>query len=126
MNESFTSSLFMAVMFVLRCLIPLGILFGISYLLRRLELVNEHSDEALIKVEDTGTGEPSEEVVVKETAKNSPPSKKKKNGREKEIRHFQKEGVVTNDNAQFLPTGAVVGFCRRNRPAGEFYCDIPR
>lgn len=53
MNESFTSSLFMAVMFVLRCLIPLGILFGISYLLRRLELVNEHSDEVLVKVEDT-------------------------------------------------------------------------
>lgn len=80
MNESFTSSLFMAVMFVLRCLIPLGILFGISYLLRRLELVNEHSDEVLVKVEDTETGEPSEEIVVKETAKKSPPSEKKKTG----------------------------------------------
>lgn len=83
MNESFTSSLFMAVMFVLRCLIPLGILFGISYLLRRLELVNEHSDEVLDKVEDTETGEPSEEIVVKETAKNSPPSEKKKTGAKK-------------------------------------------
>lgn len=83
MNESFTSSLFMAVMFVLRCLIPLGILFGISYLLRRLELVNEHSDEVLVKVEDTETGEPSEEIVVKETAKNSPPSEKKKTGAKK-------------------------------------------
>lgn len=83
MNESFTSSLFMAVMFVLRCLIPLGILFGISYLLRRLELVNEHSDEALVKVEDTETGEPSEEIVVKETAKKSLPSEKKKTGAKK-------------------------------------------
>ncbi len=83
MNESFTSSLFMAVMFVLRCLIPLGILFGISYLLRRLELVNEHSDEVLVKVEDTETGEPSEEIVVKETAKKSPPSEKKKTGAKK-------------------------------------------
>ena len=83
MNESFTSSLFMAVMFVLRCLIPLGILFGISYVLRRLELVNEHSDEVLVKVEDTETGEPSEEIVVKETAKNSPPSEKKKTGAKK-------------------------------------------
>lgn len=83
MNESFTSSLFMAVMFVLRCLIPLGILFGISYLLRRLELVNEHSDEVLVKGEDTETGEPSEEIVVKETAKKSPPSEKKKTGAKK-------------------------------------------
>lgn len=83
MNESFTSSLFMAVMFVLRCLIPLGILFGISYLLRRLELVNEHSDEVLVKVEDTETGEPSEEIIVKETAKKSPPSEKKKTGAKK-------------------------------------------
>ena len=83
MNESFTSSLFMAVMFVLRCLIPLGILFGISYLLRRLELVNEHSDEVLVKVEDTETGKPSEEIVVKETAKQSPPSEKKKTGAKK-------------------------------------------
>lgn len=83
MNESFTSSLFMAVMFVLRCLIPLGILFGISYLLRRLELVNEHSDEVLVKVEDTETGKPSEEIVVKETEKKSPPSEKKKTGAKK-------------------------------------------
>ena len=83
MNESFTSSLFMAVMFVLRCLIPLGILFGISYVLRRLELVNEHSDQVLVKVEDTETGEPSEEIVVKETAKKSPPSEKKKTGAKK-------------------------------------------
>ena len=83
MNESFTSSLFMAVMFVLRCLIPLGILFGISYVLRRLELVNEHSDEVLVKVEDTETGKPSEEIVVKETAKKSPPSEKKKTGAKK-------------------------------------------
>ena len=83
MNESFTSSLFMAVMFVLRCLIPLGILFGISYVLRRLELVNEHSDEVLVKVEDTETGKPSEEIVVKETAKKAPPSEKKKTGAKK-------------------------------------------
>lgn len=83
MNESFTSSLFMAVMFVLRCLIPLGILFGISYVLRRLELVNEHSDEVLVKVEDTETGKPSEEIVVKETEKKSPPSEKKKTGAKK-------------------------------------------
>ena len=91
MNESFTSSLFMAVMFVLRCLIPLGILFGISYLLRRLELVNEHSDEVLVKVEDTETGKPSEEIVVKETAKKSPPSEKKKTGVKKKTATSKKK-----------------------------------
>ena len=93
MNESFTSSLFMAVMFVLRCLIPLGILFGISYLLRRLELVNEHSDEVLVKVEDTETGKPSEEIVVKETAKKSPPSEKKKTGAKKKSATSKKKEI---------------------------------
>ncbi|MBK7455829.1 MAG: hypothetical protein IPJ46_19550 [Anaerolineales bacterium] len=53
MNENFTSSLFMAVMFVLRCLIPLGILFGISYLLRRFQLVNDNPGEPLAEpIED--------------------------------------------------------------------------
>lgn len=41
MNDGFASTLYMGVMFVLRCMIPLGILFGISYLLRRMELVND-------------------------------------------------------------------------------------
>lgn len=37
MNE--TNSVFVALLFILRCLVPLLILLGISYLLRRLGLV---------------------------------------------------------------------------------------
>jgi len=46
MNEPSTSPIIMGLLFVLRCLIPLGILFGISYLLRRLELIVDQSEEA--------------------------------------------------------------------------------
>ncbi|HNN14138.1 MAG TPA: hypothetical protein PKL78_11310 [Anaerolineales bacterium] len=45
MNEPSTSPIIMGLLFVLRCLIPLGILFGISYLLRRLELVVDQVEE---------------------------------------------------------------------------------
>lgn len=46
MNEPSTSPIIMGLLFVLRCLIPLGILFGISYLLRRLEVFADQADEA--------------------------------------------------------------------------------
>lgn len=41
MNEPSASPLFVALLFILRCLVPLAILFGISYLLRKLGLVAE-------------------------------------------------------------------------------------
>ena len=41
MNETSASPVIVALLFVLRCLVPLAILFGISYLLRRLGLVAE-------------------------------------------------------------------------------------
>ena len=41
MSETPASPIFMALLFILRCLVPLAILFGISYLLRRLGLVAE-------------------------------------------------------------------------------------
>jgi hypothetical protein len=37
MNE--TTPVYVALLFILRCLVPLAILFGVSYLLRRLGLV---------------------------------------------------------------------------------------
>lgn len=40
MNET-TSPVFVALLFVLRCLVPVAVLFGISYLLRKLGLVAE-------------------------------------------------------------------------------------
>jgi len=40
MNETNTSPLIVPLLFVLRCLLPLLLLFGISYLLRRLGLIS--------------------------------------------------------------------------------------
>lgn len=39
MNETSGNPIFVVLLFALRCLVPLAILFGISYLLRKLGLV---------------------------------------------------------------------------------------
>ncbi len=41
MNETTTNPIFVALLFILRCLVPIAILFGISYILRKLGLVAE-------------------------------------------------------------------------------------
>ena len=41
MNETTTNPVFVALLFILRCFVPLVILFGISYILRKLGLVAE-------------------------------------------------------------------------------------
>jgi len=41
MSESPANPVIVALLFILRCLVPLAILFGISYLLRRLGFVAE-------------------------------------------------------------------------------------
>jgi len=53
MNEPSANSFFVVLLFILRCLVPLAILFGISYLLRRM---------GLVAIE---TPEPKEEPVEK-------------------------------------------------------------
>lgn len=70
MNEPSTSPLIVALLFILRCLVPLAILFGISYLLRKLGLVAE-------------TPEPPS--GYEENGEEQPPSarKKKKNKKER-------------------------------------------
>ena len=45
MNEPSANSFFVVLLFVLRCFIPLAILFGISYLLRKMGLVAIESPE---------------------------------------------------------------------------------
>lgn len=49
MNETDANPIFVALLFILRCLVPVGVLFGISYLLRKYGLVaidvNEPPDE---------------------------------------------------------------------------------
>jgi len=41
MNETSASPLFVVLLFILRCLVPIAILFGVSYILRKLGLVAE-------------------------------------------------------------------------------------
>jgi hypothetical protein len=45
MNETAANPVFVILLFILRCLVPLVILFGISYLLRRFGLVTIESPE---------------------------------------------------------------------------------
>lgn len=64
MSETSASPIFVALLFILRCLVPLGVLFGISYLLRRLGLVAE-TPEPPSGYDENGDGQ-------------APPEKKKK------------------------------------------------
>jgi hypothetical protein len=41
MNKADLNPLYIILFYVLRCLVPLGIMLGISYLLRRLGLIKE-------------------------------------------------------------------------------------
>jgi outer membrane biosynthesis protein TonB len=58
MNEPSTNSFFVVLLFILRCLVPLAILFGVSYLLRRM---------GLVAIEAPEPPEPKEEAVEKTT-----------------------------------------------------------
>ena len=58
MNETATNPVFVALLFILRCLVPLAILFGISYLLRKLGLVAE-PPEPPTGYEENGDTSPS-------------------------------------------------------------------
>jgi hypothetical protein len=53
MNDASTNPIFVALLFILRCLVPLAILFGISYLLRKMGLV---AIEAPEPPDDRGEG----------------------------------------------------------------------
>jgi hypothetical protein len=88
------SSIAVGLLFVLRCLIPLGILFGISYLLRRWEFLNANSDEALLAGDDEDAVPVPAAVKAagKETFKKSPPAAKKKtDGKKKSAASHRKE-----------------------------------
>ena len=56
MNDTSTSSFFVVLLFILRCLVPLAILFGISYLLRRMGLVAIETPEPYEKPEEKLNG----------------------------------------------------------------------
>lgn len=83
MNEPSTNPIIMGLLFVLRCLIPLGVLFGISYLLRRLEVFADQAEEA---ESPTPTPEPTlenPEVSLPIKEEKAPPVKKPKSIKKK-------------------------------------------
>jgi hypothetical protein len=62
MNDASANPLFVALLFILRCIVPLAILFGISYLLRKMGLVAVESPEP--PDEQNGVEEVESEVVT--------------------------------------------------------------
>jgi len=73
MNDSSANPIFVALLFILRCLIPVLILFGISYLLRRMGLVAETPEPPMEDIDEIG-----KEKIRRKTPlrKKTPPRKK--------------------------------------------------
>ncbi|CAG1015624.1 hypothetical protein ANAEL_05312 [Anaerolineales bacterium] len=63
MNDTSANPIFVALLFILRCIVPLAILFGISYLLRKMGLVAVESPEP----PDENSGEAAETTPQIET-----------------------------------------------------------
>jgi hypothetical protein len=74
MNESSASPLLVALLFILRCLVPLAILLGISYLLRKWGLVAETPEPPSGDETENGDDQPMPAKSAKQKAK----KKKKK------------------------------------------------
>jgi hypothetical protein len=80
MNEPSASSFYMVLLFILRCIIPLAVLFGVSYLLRRMGLVAveapEPKEEPVEKpTKDSSKADSSQKS--KNTAQSKKPKKRK-------------------------------------------------
>jgi len=82
MNEPSAPSFFVILLFILRCFIPLAVLFGISYLLRRMGLVAieapeppEQKEEPVKKL-PKDSGKAASSPKSKNTAQPKKPKKK--------------------------------------------------
>lgn len=64
MSDAPANPVFVALLFILRCLVPLAVLFGISYLLRKLGLVAE-SPEPPSDYENNGDDQPQPDINEK-------------------------------------------------------------
>lgn len=62
MNEPSANQFFVALLFILRCLVPIAVLFGISYLLRKMGLVAVERPEP--PASDELEGEPTETATI--------------------------------------------------------------
>jgi len=78
MDESSASSFFMVLLFILRCLIPLAILFGVSYLLRRMGLVAIEAPEPKEEPVENTTKDSSKAASFPKSKNATQPKKTKK------------------------------------------------
>lgn len=67
MSETSANPVFVALLFILRCLVPLAILFGISYILRKLGLVAETPEPPAEYEEDDEPSPNNENNIKKES-----------------------------------------------------------
>ncbi len=93
MNDTSTSPVIMGLLFVLRCLVPLGILLGVSYLLRRMELIVDHAEEESIAQNDEikEQAPTAPEAQVPALSSKVAPGKQQKSGKKKPITPKKKE-----------------------------------
>jgi|GEM_PF-1428806 len=78
MNEPSTNSFFVVLLFILRCIVPLAILFGISYLLRRLGLVAIEAPEPNEEPAEKSTKDSVKAVLSPKSTSTTQSSKKPK------------------------------------------------
>ena len=78
MNEPSAPSFFVVLLFILRCFVPLAILFGVSYLLRRMGLVAFESPEPKEEVEEKPTEDSAKAASSSKLTKSSQSEKPKK------------------------------------------------
>lgn len=83
MNDSSTGPIVIGLLFILRCLIPLGILFGISYLLQRLGLVNDYAEEKKTGLVKEAENQPPEATNSSARTHSSKSATRKKQGKKK-------------------------------------------
>jgi len=75
MNEPSANPFFVVLLFILRCLVPLAILFGISYLLRRMGLVAIEAPEPKEEAVETPTKESAKAASSPKLTSQSQPKK---------------------------------------------------
>ena len=78
MNEPSANPFFVVLLFILRCFVPLAILFGVSYLLRRMGLVAIESPEPKEEVEEKPTEDSAKAASSSKLTKSSQSEKPKK------------------------------------------------
>jgi hypothetical protein len=80
MNEPSANPFFVVLLFILRCLVPLAILFGVSYLLRRMGLVAIEAPEPKEDAVKKTTKSP-DETAPSQKLTSATQSKKPKKGK---------------------------------------------